>query len=87
MIQLQTNFPAEYDPKEPNVIVQAQFHPGEKQIMQDHDGSGYPGSPPQIELLTVVNMQTGEQTDCDDLPGWLQDDFRAQVEDHLKEGH
>jgi hypothetical protein len=86
MIQLQTNFPAEYDSKEPNVIVQAQFHAGEKQIMHDSNGSGYPGSPPQIELLKVVNMTTGEETDCDDLPDWLQDDFRAQVEDQMREG-
>ncbi len=85
-LQLQTTFPAEYDETEPQVIVQATFHKGEREEHCRPRRCDYPGSPPQIELLKVVNMTNGEETDCDDLPGWLQDDFRAQLDEQMREG-
>tara|TARA_B100000749_G_C18450038_1_gene475945 strand:+ start:17565 stop:17912 length:348 start_codon:yes stop_codon:yes gene_type:complete len=44
-------------------------HPGEKMVMYYRDGSGYPGSPPTIELTEVEVTAMGREDDTEIRPG------------------
>jgi hypothetical protein len=78
-IQLRTNYPADFDPEEKELLVQARLHAGERRT---HD---YPGSEPHIEMLTVCDLVTGSQTDFYELPPWVQDELRTRMEEEMRE--
>lgn len=57
--------------------IEAMVYPGEDMVMYYPDGSGYPGSPPEVEILNITAMcfETVEASRCtyrNEKPDWFE---------------
>jgi hypothetical protein len=46
--------------------LECKAYPGEPMVMYYPDGSGYPGSPPEVEVLSLTVLEVWDGDHCDD---------------------
>lgn len=75
-----------FDYKDLTLEVTYSYEQGEDMIWRDNDGSGYPGSPPSIELEEIlVETEDGEFVECGILPHFHQTGELGELETHIIE--
>lgn len=70
----------EWGPFYAEIEIEYEIHGGDKMVRYDRNGDGYPGSPPEIEIIAVrvTHLENDDfiilqAPGCDDLGGWEQD--------------
>ena len=56
--------------------------PGEKPVVRYFDGSGYPGSPPEVDIIdidTEAYDENGESIDIPNIMSYFPEDFEQNI--------
>lgn len=68
---------------EPQVQVTANYIDAEPMVSNYGDGTGYPGSDAEVEILKVIRLDTKEELEWDSLPKACQEKLEEAVHEHV----